>query len=134
MTSPATSLPFAIKELMTYTSVTWEETLGQNQHGEINYVAPVEIPCWMEGEGFVNAGVNAARAQGNAIIEQMTRELELELYFDGDDSRVQSFKMTDRFTPNNPGGAGIALQPTIINTFWGPNFDNASQWLTVVGF
>ena len=135
MTSPTTSLPFAIRELMTNVTVEWEQAGATDDFGQPSYAAPVEINCWMEPEGIgVNAGMTDSRANFNQTILQQTRRPELDMYFDGDDPDAQSFKMTDRFTPPTTAGTGIALMPTIIETLYGPNFDNVNPWTVRVGF
>lgn len=141
MTSPVNSLPFPIKELMTNVTVLWEQAAGteaaptRDVYGQPSYAAPVQINCWMEPEGMgMNAGMTDSRATFNQAILQQTRRPELSLYFDGDDPNAQQFKMLDRFTPPTTGGADIALMPTVIETLYGPNFDNQNPWLIRVGF
>ena len=142
MTSPPNSLPYPIKELMTNVTVLWEKAIESSPgfalkdvFGQPSYEAPVQINCWMEPEGLgVNAGMTDSRANFNQTILQQTRRLELDMYFDGDDPDAQSFKMTDRFTPPTTAGTGIALMPTIIETLYGPNFDNVNPWTVRVGF
>ena len=135
MTSPAASLPYSIKELLTNTSVLWEQSGAVDVFGQPSYAPAVEIDCWMEPEGIgSNVGMTNSRANVNQTILQQTRRPELSLYFDGDDSRVRSFKLTDRFTPLTTGGAGVELMPTTIETLYGPPFDNRNPWLVIVAF
>jgi hypothetical protein len=134
MSAPPTSLPAEIAELMTYSSCVYEASTGTDGAGQQTYAAGVNIPCWLEGEGYLTAGVNAVRAQGNNVIDAMTREPELTLFFNGSDTRVQGFKLTDRFTPNSPAAQGLSLQPTSIDTYFGPPFDDQAPWLISVSF
>ena len=135
MTSPATSLPFAIRELMWNTIVSWEQAGAVDGAGQPSYATPVQIDCWVEPEGIgSNVGVVDSRANVNQTILQQTRRPELSLYFDGDDANVRSFKLTDRFTPATTAAAGIAMMPTTIETLYGPNFDNQYPWIVVVAF
>ncbi len=135
MTSPATSLPFAIRELMTNVTVDWEQAGALSGAGEPSYAAPVQIDCWMEPEGVgTNAGIVSSRAGISGAILEQTRRPELSLYFDGDDANVHSFKLTDRFTLPAPADAGVAMMPTVIETFFGPPFDSQYPWTLRVGF
>ena len=53
---------------------------------------------------------------------------------DGDNANAQSFKMTDTFTLTLPGYQGLSMMPSVIETFFGPPFDNFSPWCILVGF
>ena len=120
---------------MTVTTCLWEKALTTDINGQWSYAAPVEIPCWMEGEGYgSNAGETISRASNTTNILQQTRRPEVDMYFNGADARAQSFTMNDRFTPGTTAGAGVRLQPTAIETFNGPPFDNQTPWLIAVGF
>lgn len=135
MSAPYTSLPAEIRELMTNVTVLWEQSLATDLHAQWTYASPVELNCWMEGEGYgSDTGTTNSRANFNQTILQQTRRPELDMYFDGDDTRVQSFKMTDRFTPPTTANAGVKLMPTAIETFYGPPFDNETPWIVKVGF
>jgi hypothetical protein len=113
----------------------WEQAGAVDVFGQPSYAPALEIDCWMEPEGSGSgAGITDSRANLNQTILQQTRRPELSLYFDGDDPRVRNFKMTDRFTPPTTGGDGIAMMPTIIETLYGPNFNNQFPWLVRVGF
>ena len=135
MTSPATSLPFAIRELMVNTTVLWEQAGATDAFFQPAFAAPVEINCWMEPEGVgTNAGLTSSRAGISGAILEQTRRPELSLYFDGDDANVRSFRANDRFTLVTPGSEGIAMMATVIETFYGPPFDNTYPWTVRVGF
>ncbi len=135
MTSPAASLPFAIKELLSNTTVLWEQAGAVDVFGQPSYAAPVEIDCWMEPEGLgTSAGVLDSRAGVSGTILEQTRRPEVSLFFDGDDANVRSFKLTDRFTPATTAAAGVAMMPTTIQTMYGPPFDNVNPWLVHVAF
>ncbi len=120
---------------MSNTTCLWEQAGALSGAGEPSYATPVEIDCWMEPEGVgTNAGMVSSRAGISGAILEQTRRPELSLYFDGDDANVRSFKLTDRFTPPTVGGAGIAMMPTVIETFYGPPFDDVNPWVCRVGF
>jgi hypothetical protein len=117
------------------TSCLWEQAGALDVFGQPSYATPLEIDCWMEPEGAgSNAGMQDSRANISRTILEQTRRPELSLYFDGDDANVRSFKLTDRFTPPTTAGAGIAMMPTVIETMYGPNFDNLNPWTIRVGF
>ncbi len=133
MSAPPTSLPAEIAELIWNTVVTWEQTTGVDGYGQQTYAAGKVIPCWVEGAGFNETGVGTTRFEGNATLEQTVRDPEVVLYFDGDNADARSFLLTDRFTINIPSTQGqVSLQPTAINTFYGPNFSNQYPWLIAV--
>ena len=135
MTEPPYSLPALVAELMTVTTVEWEESLTTDINGQWSYATPVQIDCWFEGEGYgSSAGSTISRATFDQTILQQTRRPEVDMFFNGSDARAQSFKMTDRFTPLTTATAGVKLMPTSIETFYGPDFDNANPYLIVVGF
>ena len=133
MSAPATSLPAEIAELMWNTAVTWEATQSTDGYGQITYAAGVQIDCWVEGVGSHDAGMTTTRMEGNATLEMTVRDPDVVLYFDGDNANARSFQLTDRFTINIPGSNNqISLQPSAINTFFGPTFDNTYPWLIAV--
>jgi hypothetical protein len=135
MTSPTSSLPLPILELMTNVTVLWEQAGAADVFGQPAYAAPVQINCWMEPEGMgSDVGATDSRADFNQTILQQTRRPELTMYFDGDDLRAQSFTLLDRFTPPTTGLLNIKLMPTTIVTLYGPNFDNFNPWLISVSF
>ena len=135
MSAPPTSCPAEIIELMTITTVMWEQALTTDLHAQWSYAAPVEMNCWLEGEGYGSGtGTTISRANFDQTILQQTRRPELDMYFDGDDARARSFTMNDRFTPLTTANAGVKLMPTAIETFYGPNYDNEYPWLIKVGF
>jgi hypothetical protein len=135
VTSPTTSLPFPLVELMTNVTVLWEQSGAVDVFGQPSYAAPVEINCWMEPEGLgTDVGATVSRANFDQTILQQTRRPEVTMYFDGDDARAQSFVLTDRFTPPTTGLLEIKLMPTTIVTLYGPNFDNFNPWLVSVSF
>ena len=101
MTGPVASLPYPIKELLTNTAVLWEKAGALDVYGQPSYAPAEEIDCWMEPEGLgATAGILDSRAGVNGTILQQTRRPELGLYFDGDDSRARSFKLTDSPLPS----------------------------------
>ena len=135
MSQPSTSLPAEIAELMSVTVAQWSQSLVTDGAGQWTYADPIQIDCWLEGEGYgIHAGVTNSRPNFNQNILQQTRRTEIDLYFDGDNANAQSFKMTDTFTLTLPGYQGLSMMPSVIETFFGPPFDNFSPWCILVGF
>jgi len=132
MSAPAVSLPAEIRELMWLTSVEWEAASGRDVYNDESYAAPVTVECWIEPMGL-SGGIEAFRASISGTTDLTTDEPTLELYFDGSDANVQTFTMSDRFTPGEFPQLGIRLQPRRISVLHGPNFDNAEPWIVIVG-
>ncbi len=128
----AQSLPAEIAEVMTVHNVLWESNQGIDGYGQQSYADPVEIDCWMEPAGL-GGGLEANRAPLGGNSDQTDVEPQLELYFNGDDPRVRSFTLDDRFTPGGIGATGQKLKPKRISPLYGPPFDNKNPWLVVVG-
>ncbi len=129
MSSPPTSLPAEIAEIMTITTVGYEKSTGVDGYGQSTYAALVDVTCWMENH--IPGGTQAWRApiQGEALVN--TTEAQYDLYFDGQNTVAQGFSMEDRFTvPGYP--AGLPVKPDYINTMFGPPFDNTNPWLVIV--
>ena len=125
---------------MTYASAEWEQASDTvDVFGQPTYADPITIACWLEAEGAgggssSDVGVTSSRANISQTILEQTRRPELSLFFDGDDSNVRSFKLTDRFTPATIAAAGIRMMPTVIVPMYGPPFANLYPWAIVVAF
>lgn len=128
MSGPATSLPPELAELMTLT-VAWEKAKGQDGYGQQSYAAAVDLSCWVEEFGFIGGGMVTTRKGANTDVDP-----KYSLYFDGSDARAQGFSMYDRFTLPSVFATDKPLQPSVINTISGPNFDNQAPWLIEVAF
>ncbi len=125
---PIPSLPAEIKELMTV-PVTWEKALGQDGYGQQSYAPALTLKCWAEEYGFSSGGMIGARKGAATDVDP-----KYSLYFPGDDSNARAFSMYDRFTVSVVFGDDKPLQPSVINTIHGPNFDNKNPWLIQVAF
>lgn len=129
MSGPATSTPPEIRELLTVT-VSWEKFQSFDAHSQPSYAAPVTLSCWSEASGMFTGGIDVDRGK-----TATTGEPGLSLFFDGDDVRVQGFSLYDRFTIGDIGSnSQQRLQPSMINSSHGPNFDNVNPWLVSVVF
>jgi hypothetical protein len=109
---------------MMQNSIVWEAYASQDGHGDASFAAPVTLPCWIEAAGMSTGGIVAVRAP-----HADTYDAEIEIFFDGNDSRVQAFTMSDRFTVNSETAAAKTAQPVRINVFRGPTNEH---WITVV--
>lgn len=104
-------------------TVSWEAYAAQDGHGDVTYAAAVVLSCWIEAAGL-DGGMMGLRQPHADVLDA-----ELDLYFDGNDARVKSFTMNDRFTISTETTASKAVQPVRINVFRGPVDD---YWITVV--
>ncbi len=122
------SLPLDIKALMSV-QVTYEKFQGFDQYAQPNnYATPVQVQCWIEPHGVgVNSGETALRTRDGTVVDP-----DLDLYFDGDNTVAQGFKLWDRFTPTGVANEGRNLQALAVETMYGPPFDNLNPWLIVV--
>lgn len=100
-------MPPEIRQLMTQT-VAWEAYQSKNSHGDESYADPVDLACHVE------LAVDADRLPDETRV--VPRH---DLYFDGGDSRVQSFTLNDRFTVGGIAG-GVPLQARQIDPVYGP--------------
>lgn len=123
------SLPPEIRSLMTQ-EVVWEAFQGFDGHAEPSYAPARSLTCWQEAHG-VSGGAGGMevfrRADGTTV------EPRWDLYFNGDDRDARTIQLYDRFTP---GGVTTddaqRLQCVMVNTLYGPNFDNQNPWLILV--
>lgn len=104
-------------------TVSWEAYQSQDGHGDVTYAAPVVLSCWVEEAGLSGGMLGLRQAHADVV------DAEVELYFDGNDARVQAFTLNDRFTVSTETAAAKAVQPVRINVFRGPVND---YWVTVV--
>lgn len=126
--SGTVSLPLDVKALMTV-PVLWEAFTGFDVFAQPNaYAAGITLYCWQELHGLSDAGMKPHRHIDETIVEPIYN-----LFFDGDDARVLTFTLYDRFTPNGVfSSSQQRLQATFIETMFGPNFDNVNPWLVAV--
>lgn len=127
--TPTLSLPRDVFELMTV-EVIWEAFQGFDGHVEPSYAAPVSLICWQEAHGVSGGagGMEVFRHADGTVVEPRW-----DLYFDGDNSDVRSFQLYDRFTPSGvTSDSEQRLQAVMVNTLYGPNFDNTNPWLVLV--
>jgi hypothetical protein len=122
------SLPPDITALMT-TVVTWEAiSSGPDGHGEWTYGPAIELQCWTEPHGVgVNSGQTAARTLDGTVVDP-----DMDFYFSGDNANARKIKLWDRFTPGGIASEAKTLQALIVETLYGPPFDNRRPWLIVV--
>lgn len=112
------------------TTVAWEAVLadGPDGYGQWAYAAPVDLTCWTEPHGIgVNSGQTAVRKPDGTVVDP-----DWDYYFDGDDPLARQIKLWDRFTPGGIGNEGKKLQALVVETMYGPPFDNTNPWLVVV--
>jgi hypothetical protein len=127
VSGPATALPAEIAELMTV-GVTWEHAIGTDGYGQPHFAAPVTLKAWVEEHGMIQGGLDVIRKPDGTMVNP-----QYDLFFDGDDSRVQSFTLQDRFTlPSIVAGATLTTEPLYLSTKFGPPFDNQAPWLVQV--
>ncbi len=123
------SLPPEIFELMT-NIVIWEKFLGFDGHAEPSYAPARNLLCWQEAHGVSGGagGMEVFRRADGSVVEPRW-----DMYFNGDSADARSIQLYDRFTHNDIGSEGNqSLQAVMINTLFGPNFDNQNPWLILV--
>lgn len=122
------SLPRDITALMT-TLVTWEPIgAGPDGYGQWTYGPAQELTCWTEPHGQgINSGQTAVRSLDGTVVDP-----DWDYYFSGDDPLARKIKLWDRFTPGGIGTEAKSLQALIVETMYGPPFDNRNPWLIIV--
>lgn len=121
---PIPSLPAEIRELMTV-EVSWEKSTGKDGYGQHTYATAATLRCWWEPHA--STGVEATRDEHGTMIEP-----KYDMYFTGDDPRVRSIAVSDRFTIPAIDAATKPLQAIRVATVNGPPFDNSYPWMVVV--
>lgn len=124
---PVANCPPEIRALMTV-SVGWESFIDFDGHGDPSYRPLIQLKCWFEEYSVSQGGMVANRRPDVTVVEP-----EYHMYFAGDDSRVRTFTLYDRFTTYAVGDSVLqVLQPIRINTMYGPPFDNRNPWMVEV--